>query len=217
LLPGQNTSLLFVGDTPSGQPYNDAPWNYNGNTGMNFGDPPYGTIPYPTDVVDWILVTVRQDGILPANNIWTCAGWVHSDGNVSFPEECPMPAIENTSDYYILVQHRNHLGILSPSFVDIECGGTILRWDFTTSDSYKPAFRVGQKQIEPGIWGMFGANGEQVTSIATINSPDRTRWRSQQGMTGYLKGDYDLNRSVNSADETVWKINQNKTSGVIFY
>ncbi len=189
---------------------------------MNFGDPsapgaPMGVMPYPTDVVDWILVTVRKNGLLPADNIWTCAGWVHTDGQVTFPEACgplnPLPA----DDYYILVQHRNHLGVMSPSAADTLCGGTQLTWDFTATNSYQPIFRFGQKEIEPGIWVMYAANGEQVNNIAGIDSQDRTRWRILQNVIGYSLGDYNMNITTSSEDETVWKFNQNKTSGIIFY
>ncbi|MDQ3017958.1 MAG: hypothetical protein M3R25_14695, partial [Bacteroidota bacterium] len=105
LLPGQNKLLspdfgvqVFAPYTPFGQPYTVAPWNYVGNLGLNYGDAsspgaPMGVIPYPLNVVDWILVTVRHNGLLPANNIWTCAGWVHRDGTVTFPENCGTPTI----------------------------------------------------------------------------------------------------------------------------
>jgi hypothetical protein len=216
VLPGQINDNPFLPETPPGQPYQGAPWNYIGNLGLDFGDDT-GMTPYPEDVVDWVLVTVRENGILPADNIWTCAGWLHKDGTITFPEDCPVPPISIMDDYYFLVQHRNHLGILSPSFVDILCDGSVLEWDFTTSDSYKPVFRVGQKLLEPGVWAMFAANGEQVNSIVAINSADRTLWKNWQSFLGYNPGDYDMNVATNSIDETVWKINQNRTSGVIFY
>jgi hypothetical protein len=215
VLPGQLNGA-FIYDQPAGQPYQGAPWNYTGNTGTSYGDG-MGMTPYPPDVVDWVLVSVRHEGILPANTIWTCAGWVHKNGNVTFPEDCPGPAINPNDDYYLLVQHRNHLGILSPSFVNMNCNAEVLEWDFRTSDSYKPIFRVGQKQVEPGVWAMYNCNGDQLTSIAAINSADRTLWVSWQGFLGYNPGDYDLNGFTDSTDETLWKINQNRTSGIIFY
>jgi hypothetical protein len=174
-------------------------------------------MPYPASVVDWVLVTVRTD-TLPDSDIWACAGWVHQDGTVTFPDTCPYPTIDVNQDYYILVQHRNHLGIMSPNFVNIECDGAYIEWDFTTQDSYKPlAFRVGQKEIEPGVWVMYAANGNQTTSITAINSTDHTVWKTLQGLLGYYPSDYNLNVTTNSADESVWKINQNRTTAVIFY
>lgn len=229
VLPGQDKLLspsisiqLGAPFTPFGQPYNTPPWSYNGNTGLNFGDPsapgaPIGVIPYPTDVVDWILVTVREDGILPADNIWTCAGWVHTDGEVTFPETCGALNFDIIFDYYILVQHRNHLGVLSPSGADMLCGGVIIDWDFTAGNSYEPVFRYGEKEVESGIWAMHAANGDQLANIAAINSQDRTTWRILQNALGYSIGDYNMDVSTNSADETVWKNNQNRSSGIIFY
>jgi hypothetical protein len=215
-LPGQIDGFGFTYDAPPGQPYTVAPWNYTGNLGLQWGDG-MGQTPYPTDVVDWILVQVRENGIAPANTVWTCAGWVHTDGTVTFPENCPGPAINIANSYYIVVQHRNHLGIMSPDFVDVECGGSYLNWDFTTSNSYQPLFRFGQKLLPGGVWGMFAANGEQVTSIQAISSPDRTTWKIYQGEFGYRPSDYIMNGFTDGFDETIWKINQNKTTGVVFY
>jgi len=229
VLPGQDKLLspnpaiqLGAPFTPFGQPYNMAPWNYNGNTGMNFGDPtapgaPMGVIPYPADVVDWVLVTVRKNGRLPANDHWTCAGWVHTDGEVTFPESCGTLALTPTDNYYIMVQHRNHLGVMTPLTANTPCLGYVIDWDFTTSNSYQPTFRYGQKEVEPGIWAMHTANGEQIASIPSISSPDRTTWRLLQGALGYSVGDYNMNAATTPPDETLWKNNQNKTSGIIFY
>lgn len=229
VLPGQDKLLspslsiqLGAPFTPFGQPYNTTPWSYNGNSGMGFGDPsapgaPMGVVPYPPDVVDWLLVSVREDSIYPSDNIWTCAGWVHTDGEVTFPETCAPLTFNPMLDYFILVQHRNHLGVLSPSAADMLCGGIIIDWDFTADNSYEPVFRYGQKEIEPGVWVMHAANGDQLSFIAAINSQDRTTWRILQNVLGYSVGDYNMDVSTNSADETIWKNNQNRSSGIIFY
>jgi hypothetical protein len=174
-------------------------------------------MPYPADVVDWILVIVRENGIDPLDNIWTCAGWVHTDGQVTFPEACGPISFGMMDDYYILVQHRNHLGILSPDPADMLCGTATIEWDFTSENSYKPLFREGQQEVEAGIWAMYAANGEQVTAIAAIESGDRSTWRILQNALGYSIGDYNMNVSTNSVDETLWKENQNTASGVNFY
>jgi hypothetical protein len=122
------------------------------------------------------------------------------------------------STYNIVVQHRNHLGVMTPSAVASTCTGTlIINWNFTLANSYAPTFRTGQKEVEPGVWAMLNANGDQATSIAAINSADRTAWKLNQGQLGYLKGDFDMSAVANSFDETEWKVNQNKTSGIIFY
>ena len=226
VLPGQNKLLspnpaiqLAAPFTPFGQPYSGAPWFYTGNMGMNFGDPtapgaPMGVTPYPADVVDWVLVTVRENGILPANNVWKCAGWVHTDGEVTFPEPCGSLTFNPSLEYFVLVEHRNHLAVLDT--VDMPCSGYVINWDFTAENSYKPVFRYGEKEVEPGVWAMHAANGEQISSRPAISSADRTTWRLLQNVLGYSIGDYNMNSAVNSNDETVWKFNQNKSTGIIF-
>ncbi len=231
LLPGQDKLLspniavkLSAPFTPFGQPYNVAPWNYNGNGGPVYGDPlapgaPVGVVPYPADVVDWVLVTVRENGILPANNIWKCAGFIHTDGDVTFPQTCATLNINSGSEYYVLVEHRNHLAVLSETDVDMPCSGYVIDWNFTDANSYQPTFRFGQKQVVPGmpgIWAMHQGNGEQITSRSAISSPDRTTWRLLQNALGYGVGDFNMDVSTDSDDETQWKGNQNKTTGILF-
>lgn len=232
LLPGQDKMLssdfgvkLLAPYTPFGQPYNVAPWNYNGNTGMNYGDPsapdaPMGVIAYPADVVDWVLVSIRENGITPAENIWKCAGWVHEDGRISFPENCTLPSVNTANTYYIMVEHRNHLAVMSPLPVDELCGGSILKYDFRIQNSYQPVFTFGQKEVEPGVWAMHAANGSQSafpSSIGAINNEENTLWIIFQNALGYHNADFDMNFSVNNNDFTIWTNNQNKTSGIIFY
>ncbi len=226
LLPGMNKDSsnnlsvrLSASHTPFGQPYQGAPWNFTGNLGDQFGDAtspsaPGVVIEYPNTVVDWVLVSIRENGITPADEIYECAGWIRSDGQVSFPEVCtPTPTFSASNDYYIVVQHRNHLPVLDTAAVSND--GTHLVMDFTLQNSYAPVFRSGQKEVEPGVWAMFSANAEQSNSANVVNSVDRTIWKQLQNQLGYLPGDLNLNVSTNSQDETIWKTNQNTTTGVL--
>ncbi len=227
LLPGQdkllsgNLSVIIAAPfTPFGHPYQEAPWNYTGNLGDTFGeqsspDAPANVVEYPGHVFDWILVTIRENGIEVADNIFQCAGWLHKDGEISFPETCPDDFNINTSsEYYVVLEHRNHLAVMDTATV--MDGGAYIDIDFSLEDSYAPIFRQGQIEIETGIFGMYGANTDQVLSRVSINSVDRTNWKIDQNKIGYYKGDVNQNVSTNSEDETKWKQNQNTTSGIKF-
>jgi hypothetical protein len=101
-------------------------------------------------------------------------------------------------------------------------GTGLLQWDFTISDSYKPLpWRQGQKVVETGKWALYAGNGDQVqesaSSVPSINSADQTVWKSDQNEINYKYGDFNLNVSTNSEDETIWKNNQNVSSAVVFY
>lgn len=219
LLPGQDNTTLFVDETPFGHPYQTAPWLYNAHTGTAYGDPTHedatgSEIPYPAHVSDWVIVTVRENGILPINNVWTCTGWIHENGEVTFPEACPITLTPGNT-YAIVVEHRNHLAALVEN-ATLDAGATHLTHDFTTVNSYAPTFRFGQKQMSDGNWALFTGNADQTSSRVGINSADRTAWRIQQNLRGYYLGDFDQSLQVESADETLWKNNQNKTSGIRF-
>ncbi len=227
LLPGQDKdlstdfSVLIAADhTPFGQPYQEAPWNYVGNLGMNYGessspDAPAMVIPYPEHVADWILVSVRENGNQPADQIWMCAGWLHKTGEITFPEACPdVLNIDENNEYFVVVEHRNHLPVLDTATISMD--GTYLEMDFTTQNSWAPIFRFGQLELAPGTFGMYGGNGDQIVNRQSINSADNTLWAQDQNKIGYNLGDFIINLSVNSADESLWKINQNKSTGIKF-
>jgi hypothetical protein len=224
LLPGQNkdssslmTVVMNAPYTPFGQPYQHAPWMFTGNLGDTYGDATSpgasGQVtPYPDYVVDWILVSVREDNIQASSEIWKCAGWLNKDGTVSFPDDCGPLTLNPTSTYMVVVEHRNHMMVMDTA---TNVGGTYLDIDFTQSNTYVPnIFRSGQVELEPGVWAMFSANSEQEFSRISINSIDRTEWRLDQNNLGYYKADHDLNKAADSNDETLWKTNQNRTSGV---
>ncbi|MEL7161700.1 MAG: hypothetical protein AAFN92_13150, partial [Bacteroidota bacterium] len=224
-LPGQDVTLSpsltisrFGQETPFGQPYGGAPWNYSGTAGDSYGDASHSNAsanvtPYPAHVVDWVLVTVRENTLQPTGNVWQCAGWVHENGEITFPDACPL-TLDPAATYYVVVEHRNHLAVLDEATLAV--GGAYLAKDFTTQNSFAPRFRFGQKEIAPGVWVMFAGNGDQTTSRNSINSSDRTLWRNFQGFRGYNPGDHSNTGVTGSGDETIWKNNQNKTSGIRF-
>ncbi len=162
--------------------------------------------------------------MVPSVTDWRCAGWVHTDGEVTFPQTCATFNVNPSFDYYVMVEHRNHLAILSESFVDMPCGASVIDWNFTDGNSYQPTFRFGQKQVETpelpaypaGIWAMHAANGEQISSRSAISSADRTTWRLLQNALGYGIGDFNMDVFTDSEDETMWKFNQNKSTGITF-
>jgi hypothetical protein len=216
ILPGQDptesddplAAILGV-PTPIGQPYNTAPWNYAGTEGDTYGDPATnpGSIPYPETVTDWVLVSLRNDVLEPGSTFWKCAGLVHSDGHVEFPDDCPCLQL-GTTDVYILVEHRNHLAVMS---LESTPTATTVGFDFTMNDSWK--FDIGSPQevtqkMIGGAYVMYGANGEQVATRIDIVSADEAIWLTENSLIyTYLNGDHSLNGDVNSFDEAIWLIN----------
>ena len=205
LLPGQTPIGQFGVATPQGQPYKIAPWNYLGTEGDTITT-------YPSTVVDWVLISLRTDSTSPTN-IFRVAGWLHSNGTVSFTTPC---FSINNGSYFILVEHRNHIGVLSPNKITVV--GGILSYDFTVNDSYirinPPSF--GQK-LKGLKWVMHAGDGKKDTPTTNydINFNDIQFWKLQSGIFDrYLYGDFNMDADVNFSDSFMWKLNSGKYSGV---
>jgi hypothetical protein len=205
LLPGQSPIGLFAIPTANGQPYTGAPWNYSGTEVMPLAG-------YPATVTDWVLVSLRTSET-KASTVFRAAALLHEDGSITFTSPCIN--VPNGS-YYVLVEHRNHTGVMSPTPVPIVNG--TLTHDFTLGDSYittnPPSF--GQK-TKGGKYVMYAGDLKKANSADNydINSNDSALWKTQSGFFDqYRSGDLNLNADTNSFDSVIWKANSGKYSAV---
>lgn len=210
LLPG----MLFSGpspgiETPAGQPYHIAPWNYQGTEGQLYSNSHY----HPTSV-DWVLLSLRT-GVDPSTEIYKTAGILKADGSVDFlPDTGYSGSIPGP--YYVLIEHRNHIGVLSPQAVSSQ--NRVLTYDFTTQNSWISVNGgFGQKQLSDGSWAMFAGDGDQIADMISydINGADRILWGMDNGIfMQYLPSDYNLDGEVTGADKILWGLNTGISSGV---
>ncbi|MCD4788583.1 MAG: Ig-like domain-containing protein, partial [Bacteroidales bacterium] len=126
--PDMNTDLNSGGYLPTSQPYNISPWYYSGIE--NVGAIPNG------NVTDWVLVELREttgdaSTAIPATMIERQAALLLNDGLV-----VGMDGISNlifsstvTNNLFVIVWHRNHLGIMSA--IPVTISGGIYTYDFT--------------------------------------------------------------------------------------
>jgi hypothetical protein len=203
LLPGQTPIGQFAIRTPSSQPYRGAPWNYNGFETMTS---------YQSTVVDWILVTFRNDSLSTSYTLKQAA-LLHNDGRVEFVNPC---FTLQDGNYFVVIEHRNHLGIMSSRQVTAANGA--LTYDFTTQDSYiynnPPSF--GQK-LRGGKWMMFASDGKKDTYTTNfdINFNDSQLWKLESGIFDrYQLSDFNMDADVNFQDSQLWKQNSGKYSTV---
>jgi hypothetical protein len=205
LLPGQTPIGQFAAPTPKGQPFKVAPWNYAGTEGDTITT-------YPSTVVDWVLVSLRTDST-SSTNVFRAAGWLHRDGHISFITPCFNIA---NGSYFVLVEHRNHVGVLSPT--KVTAINSLITQDFTTNDSYirvnPPSF--GQK-LKGSKWVMLSGDGRKDTPTTNydVNFSDAQLWKIQSGIFDqYLYGDFNMDADINFSDSFLWKLNSGKYSGV---
>ncbi|MBK9335062.1 MAG: hypothetical protein IPM98_00180 [Lewinellaceae bacterium] len=226
LLPGQTYDDFFLGMqyTLPGQPYSAAPWNYNGNEGDNYdsnGDINFADADYPATVVDWVLVSLREHPDSTNQAYCQAAALLHKDGHIEFVEGFTCCEIDRNESYHVVIEHRNHLIVMSHTAVPIT-GGSIT-YDFRTQQSYINDPFVfgtfsGQKQFLPGLYCMYGGNGEQTqtnSSDTDINFNDRTYWEGENGdIAKYRNGDHSMNGDTNFNDRRVWEINNGRFTSV---
>ena len=187
------TTINATGDLPLVHPYGGAPWNYTGTESVAV---------MPADVVDWILIELRDapDAASATSDTRAArqAALLLNNGTIVGVDGSSSLEFNNSTlqQLFIVLWHRNHLGIISaidlvPAPVDV------YTYNFTTAASQ--AYGNGQNHLGNGIYGMIGGD---ANADGTINLTDVIQiWTPQAGSAGYLKGDMNLDRQVNNQDK----------------
>ncbi|NOX46518.1 MAG: hypothetical protein GXO89_06020 [Chlorobi bacterium] len=204
---GMTTILNTQGLMPLSQPYSVPPWNYPGNENV-------AAIPN-ADVVDWVLVELRDASQASEANgttrIARQAAFLLKDGRiVGLDGTGPCSIATTISDnLFIVIQHRNHLAIMSANALQQSEG--IFSYDFTDYN-YKAYGLAAQKELGGGIYGMMvaDANGD-----GDVNNTDKSFWETQTGEQGYKSGDFDMDGQVSNPDKNdFWIPNYGEVSQV---
>lgn len=199
-------SLHQLNLLPSVQPYGLAPWNYFGTEGQG-----WSSNEYPSNAIDWVKVSFRTD-IFKSTEVVATAAVLLSNGKLWFPN--PRILLSSMgSSFYIVIQHRNHMGVLSPLAVSML--NDELTYDFCLENSYQ--LGAGQKEIVPGLWAMYAGDGNQIDDINgyDINGLDHAGWNMQNGQFSiYSLFDYNFDGDVNGMDKILWNVNNGVYSQV---
>ncbi|MDV7399077.1 hypothetical protein RZS08_47145, partial [Arthrospira platensis SPKY1] len=111
-----------------------------------------------------MLVSVRT-GIASNTVVCTKAAWVQADGTIEFIPGHGSCDLDITENYYLVVEHRNHLLVMSHQPIPVS--GNQLVYDFRNQDSYTGLLGFGQKELAQGVFGMFAGNGDQTNSSSS--------------------------------------------------
>ena len=217
-LPGQDPITFFGTPTDAGQPYRGQPWSYPGDEGIHLdyklpGMDEYAG--YPRNTTDYVLVSLRlEESVL--STICKRAALVMEDGQIVFFSGYDCCEVDGNRNYYIVVQHRNHLPVMSHVKVPVTNG--TLSYDFRFQNSYIGALGLGQKEVDYGRFAMYAGNGDQTISTSSaidINVKDMSKWLEDDGRnSSYYLRDYDLNGDVNVQDKGLFLRNNGVFSDV---
>jgi hypothetical protein len=181
-----------------------------------------GDAGFPSSVVVWVFVCLRSDSAGTCGPVCQAAALLHNDGHIEFVEAFDCCDIDLYATYYVVVEHRNHLIVMSHEALSIDLDNSTITYDFRIQQSYlDDPFMFGlvaQIEIQPGIYAMIAANGEQSSTNdadTDINLSDRLRWSIDNGDIGeYRIGDYNLNGDTNFNDRITWERSNDKTTSV---
>lgn len=191
------TTLKDNNMLPLGQPFNAAPYSYNGTEVMT---------DVPDYVVDWMLIELR-DGNDVNTILGRRAGLLRRDGQiigvngglgVAFDDLLP-------NSYYITIYHRSHIAVISAVPVNLVDVTNV--YDFTANGS--AALGTGQLKEIDGVFTLFAGdyNGSGIA-----DAQDYTKWKAESsGIGDYKSTDADGNGVVNNLDFNLWKRNQDQT------
>lgn len=204
-----NTSLNSQDLIPQDQPYNVPPWNYTGDESVL-------TLPN-NDIVDWVLLDLRDAQDAPsatsASTIWRQAAFLLKDGSIVDQDGFSFPQFSGEVDQnlYVAIWHRNHLAVLSSSYLTVTDGEA--NYDFSNEESKVYGGITGNKALGQGVWGMVAGD---ANADGFINSGDKiSSWTIEVGSPGYLSGDLNMDGQVNNPDKNDrWIVNIGKESQV---
>jgi photosystem II stability/assembly factor-like uncharacterized protein len=181
-----STALRDSGYVPLAQPYNVAPYNYNGVEAVTS---------IPAGIVDWVLLELRSDS---ATQVSRRAAFLKSDGslvdldgvsNVKFPTVVPR-------DYYVVIRHRNHLAVMTANKVTLSNSPAV--YDMRTDQS-KAYGTSAMKDLGGGNFGMYAGDGN---SDGLVTSTDFNVFNPKfiSAANGYEYSDWNLDGLVTSTD-----------------
>ncbi len=198
-----NTSLNDNLLIPSLQPYNTLPWSYGGTE---------YTLPVPADVVDWVLIELRDAAspelAIPDTKLagWPKAYFLKSDGAIVDLDGTSMPIIGNPSvvnNLYVVVRHRNHLAVISNYGMDLNANA--YTYNFSTAITQAFGGADGYKQIGSGVFGMVTGDADADGSITGL---DYSAWATTFGESVvYFSSDLDFDSNITGLDYSRWASN----------
>lgn len=189
------------------QPYQNEPYNYGGGEIVSL---------IPEEMVDWVLVEARVGepqltGEKGTFTVESKAGLLMSDGTILGPDgNLPLQFfyLEDSTEYYFCIRHRNHLDVLSAQPV---LYSDTITYDFRMSD--ETAFGFEQlRQLGPEAYGMFVGDYNQDN---VIQSTDIDLWLLNPAILNtYTNTDGNVDGVIQVTDFDKWFFNKAKVGSL---
>jgi len=203
-----NTLIADLDDFPLNQPYNNSPWFYTGNESVT---------DIPSDIVDWILVELRESSGNAASATYETildrqAAFLKDDGSIVGLDG--MSQLEfNVSvkdSLFLAIYHRNHIPVLSA--IALQKSSEIYFYDFSTGPGKAHGGSLGHKDLG-GMYGMISGDADANGQIGPADIMNI--WNQNAGQQGYIKGDFNLNKESSNQDKNEFWLPNNGSSSQV--
>jgi hypothetical protein len=158
----------------------------------------------PENITDWVYVGLRSTPT--GNNVVERSAFLFKDGTIVDDDGMSFLAMGGTpGDYYLVVQHRNHVSIMSSSAHTLGTEeASAKRYIF--QDLTKAYGSKGMVELEPNIWGLAAGDMNQD---GVITSTDYVMWynANNAGASLYSPADLDGNSDITIEDHVLWQNN----------
>ena len=190
---------------PLSQPYNTAPWNYDGRENVDV---------MPADIVDWVLVEARNNNdnsqimASAAALLRSDGAIVHTDGK----EGAALFGLNDNENYYFVVRHRNHIDVITQNALATSANTT-----YNLTDANNIFSGTSQlAEVSSDVFAMKAGDfdGNNIITVADFN-----RYLIELGgLNAYFSADCTLDAAVTIADYNVYNNNASAigTSAVRF-
>ena len=160
----------------------------------------------PADIVDWVLVELRDD--TTGSAVADTSAFLHKDGRIVADDgttnEIILQTTSDSTNFFIVIRHRNHLSIMTSTEQLLSDAFSVL-YDFTTAQSQAfGTINNPMRQLETGVFGMYcgDANGD-----GGVDGLDFGVWFPQNGNPwnyNTTPTDFNLDAGIDGLDFAIW-------------
>ncbi|MEM1270122.1 MAG: hypothetical protein AAGI08_08745 [Bacteroidota bacterium] len=176
-----STALAAAGLIPLDNPYGAERWGHDGGERVE---------KIESDVVDWVLVRLYSgDPETSLTQVASRAGFLKQDGTVTDIDGKSALAFRvEDGSYYVSVEHRNHLGVLSAQPTNLEAP-----IDFGATAAYGTA----PTRTAGSVFTLWPGDAD---GSGSVDAKDALLWKDANATTGYSSADFTLSGTVDADD-----------------
>lgn len=146
-------------------------------------------------IIDWIWIELR-DKVDETIVVASRSALIQADGDIVDVDGVSLLVFNIPKDqYYIMLSHRNHLGVITNNTVSLLGGVTSL--DLTLDSN---TVSGGNNAIKAMGDGRFALYAGDYNGDGQIQNTDKNSVEPLRGLSGYRNADIDLNGEVQNSD-----------------